>query len=797
MSLARPAGGWRRRLCLAVLAVLVAGLLLVLLDWLFPPRLPSGDGDSTLVLARDGTPLRAFADVEGEWRYPVRAEQVSPLYRQALLGYEDRWFYRHPGVNPYALVRGALLSLRHGRPVSGGSTLSMQVARILDPMPHSPAGKLVQLLRALQLEAHLSKNQILELYLNHAPFGGTIQGVQAASWAYLGKPAARLSHAEAALLAVLPQAPSRLRPDRHPQAARRARDKVLRRLQEQGLWSRQQVQDAFMEPVVARSLRAPLDAALLARRLHRQLPHARRIRTTLDAGLQRAVQERVGDFLSRWPPQTSVAVLVVDNASLEARVYLGSAIFGDPGRAGHLDMVRARRSPGSTLKPFLYGLALDDGLIHSQSLLVDAPQDFSGYRPSNFGDAFHGPVSAAEALQLSLNVPAVEVLEHVGPARFLARLAHGGVHLRLPAGAAPNLSVILGGGATRLEELVGAYSALANDGLAGAPRYLHNAKPAPRRRLLSPGAAWIVRDMLTGNPAAAPAGALADARLAWKTGTSYGYRDAWAMGVEDRWTLGVWVGRPDGTPSPGQYGAITALPLLLAIDAMLPHQGGRPLRRPASVVAQDICWPLGRATRETAPELCRQRRRAWILDNALPPTFAENGQGPWSGGILRLRVNAQGQRLSAGCRGPQEQTRSMARWPALAMPWLPAAERAANSLPSLAPGCPPDSLGSAQSIHIAGLNDGARLQAAPNAGQPLRVTLHALGTEESVHWLLDGRLQGVSQGLGEIRIALPQAGSHGITAVAASGAFAQIRLEVGQAWPPSKDIRFFGLAPSL
>ncbi|CAM5448455.1 peptidoglycan glycosyltransferase OS=Rhodanobacter lindaniclasticus OX=75310 GN=B1991_05485 PE=3 SV=1 [Rhodanobacter lindaniclasticus] len=338
----------------------------------------------------------------------------------------------------------------------------MQVARIIQPIPHTFRGKLVQIFRALQLEAHLSKAQILDLYLNHAPFGGPIEGVEAASWAYLGKPATRLSHAEAALLAVLPQSPSRLRPDRHPAAARAARDKVLRRMRDLGVWSEAQVRDAAIEPVVARSLRAPLSAALLAERLHRRQPQARRIVSTIDANLQRAAEDRVGAYLARLPAHTSAALLVVDNATLEARVYVGTSDFANPQRHGYIDMVVAPRSPGSTLKPFLYGLALDDGLITSQSLLVDAPQDFGGYQPGNFDEAFSGPVSAAEALQRSLNVPAVDVLDRVGPNRFVARLANGGVDLGLPAGAQPNLSIILGGASTRLENLVGAYTAFAN-----------------------------------------------------------------------------------------------------------------------------------------------------------------------------------------------------------------------------------------------------------------------------------------------------------------------------------------------
>ncbi|MEG3049259.1 MAG: penicillin-binding protein 1C, partial [Thermomonas sp.] len=498
---------------------------LLLLDLLFPLPLPSGRDTSVVVAARDGSPLRAFADTQGIWRYPTVPEQVSPLYVQALLGYEDRWFWKHPGVNPVALLRAGAQALGNRRIVSGGSTLTMQVARIIDPglrgsRTRSPLGKLRQLLRALQLEAHLSKREILTLYLERAPFGGTIEGVEAASWAYLGKPAARLSHAEAALLAVLPQSPSRLRPDRSPDAASKARDKLLARMASSGTWTPAQVEDARVESVVSRRLRPPMSAALLAQRLRTTYPKSTRITSTVDASLQRTLEERVATYFSDLPPRTSAALLVVDNASLEARAYVGSVAFGDKPRLGHVDMVQAWRSPGSTLKPFLYGMALDAGMIHSESLLVDAPQSFGGYRPSNFDAAFNGPVGAATALRLSLNVPAVDLLERVGPARFAARLEHAGIALKFPRGATPNLSMILGGTGARLEDLVGAFAALHRDGIAGRVRYASN-DPRIERRLLSPGAAWIVREVLAANPRPGESDGTFDTgrrpRVAWKT----------------------------------------------------------------------------------------------------------------------------------------------------------------------------------------------------------------------------------------------------------------------------------------
>jgi penicillin-binding protein 1C len=380
------------------LLLLAALLLAFVLDRAFPLPLPDPQRDAaTVVLAADGEPLRAFADSQGVWRYPVEIEDVSPLYFDALIAYEDRWFWRHAGINPLALGRALLQAVWHGEIVSGGSTLTMQVARLIEPIPRSPLGKLRQMLRALQLEYHLSKRQILRLYLDYAPFGGTLQGVQAASYGYLGKPASRLSHAEAALLAVLPQAPSRLRPDRHPAAARAARDKVLDRLARQRVWNQNQVNDARMEGIAARTLQPPLHGALLAERLRREQPKSRRIVSTIDFELQRRLEARVADWVSRLPPRTSAAVIVADTRNLEVLAYVGAARFGDDASFGHIDMASAFRSPGSTLKPFLYGLALDEGLIHSESLLIDAPQGFDRYRPGNFDGHFRGPVGATQA----------------------------------------------------------------------------------------------------------------------------------------------------------------------------------------------------------------------------------------------------------------------------------------------------------------------------------------------------------------------------------------------------------------
>ncbi len=759
--------------------------VLLVLDLAFPPPLPRQRDTSTLVVARDGTPLRAFADADGVWRYPASADSVSPLYLQALLNYEDRWFWRHPGINPWGLLRAGKQWLFEQRIVSGGSTLTMQVARILDPHTRTPWGKAKQLLRAVQLELHLSKAQILALYLERAPYGGTIEGVEAASWAYLGKPASQLSHAEAALLAVLPQSPSRLRPDRHPEAAQHARDKVLERLVSLGVWSREEVDDARIEPVVTRALQPPLHAALLAQRLRSAQPRAARIESTLDIGLQRTLEERVSSYFSQLPERTSAALLVVDNRTLEARAYVGSVAFADKQRLGHVDMVQAWRSPGSTLKPFLYGMALDDGLIHSESLMVDAPQSFGGYRPGNFDAAFNGPVSAATALRLSLNVPAVDLLDRVGSARFAARLSHAGINLRFPHGSAPNLSLILGGTGARLEDLVGTFAAFNRNGIAGRVRY--TAQDAViERRLMSPGAAWITREVLESNPRPGYGTGTFDVtgrpRVAWKTGTSYGYRDAWAIGTTRHYTVGVWVGRPDGTPLPGQYGAVTALPLMFEVVDSLPRQAGdaSTAPMPASVAQADICWPTGGLAEQTAAPLCQRRMPAFVLDDVVPPTFAEREARLWQTGLQRFQVDARtGLRLSPECSRPHEPAqREIARWPALLSPWLPQAQRQASQLPALSPDCSDDGRESGGTLHIEGLNDRATLARAPNAEHGVRLQLRALGNETTVDWLLDDRWIARTEGARLFQRDFDEVGEHTLTALAADGAWTQVRFRI-------------------
>jgi len=737
-----------RRLRWLQLAAMLTAATLWLLDTLFPLNLPRDNKLFARVLVDEsGRPLRAFADDAGIWRYPVTVEQVSPLYIDALLAYEDRWFWNHPGINPLSLLRAAVQNLRNGRIVSGGSTLSMQVARLLHPHPRSLAGKAQQLLRTLQLEWHLDKTAILNLYLNIAPMGGTLQGVQAASYTYLDKSAADLSHAEAALLAVLPQAPTRYRPDLHRRAATSARDKVLNRLATQGRWTTEIVADAKQEVVYAFRAQASQIAPLLARRLLRGHTGQHAIQTTIDGQLQRALEEYLRSYIQRLPDKTSAAILVVDNATAAVKAYLGSADFGDGNRFGHVDMIPAIRSPGSTLKPFLFGLSMDAGLIHSHSLMADVPRSWGEYRPANFSRHFSGPVSAGEALQRSLNIPFIDLLERYGPRKFAAALSGAGMPLTIPGGD-PNLAIILGGAGTSLENLVASYRAFARDGKTTALKYLQDELPvtAPEQHLLSPGSAWITQRLLSdvARPDSLQTLAPVESRqtLAWKTGTSFGYRDAWAIGVSKQYTLGVWVGRPDGTPLPGHSGRDTAGPLLFAVADHLQLQAENQ-KKPSSVSRVEICWPLGTAASD---KHCHRRHSAWIIDSTVPPTWHHADSDAWQSNPLVFWIDPKtGFRVDALCAAQiQKQAavpfikQAAALWPKVLEPWLPPGLRRAAQAPPLDQRCGNRLAAAPGTLKITGLVPGSVYRSASASAVRPSVTLQAIGGTGNYHWYING-----------------------------------------------------------
>lgn len=536
-----------------------------------PLPLEATKAQSVTVVDREDRLLRAFTTADGQWRLALDPKDVDTHYLKMLFAFEDQRFYKHHGVDAQAVARAVVQFVKHRRLVSGGSTLTMQVARLLERKHERTAsGKVRQMVRAVQLERALTKTEILRLYLRLAPFGGNLEGVRAASLAYFGKEPRHLSIGESALLVALPQSPEVRRLDRFPQAAERARNRVLARAVVAGAITKAEAEKAKSERVPLARIAFPQLAPHLTETEVAAHPDQSVIKLTLDAKLQASLEKLAIDQAHLQGEKLSAAIVVADHTTGEILAHVGSAGYMDATRQGAVDMVTAIRSPGSTLKPFIYGLSFEAGLAHPETLIEDRPVRFGTYAPKNFDEEYHGTVSMREALSQSLNIPAVRVLARVGPGKLVGRFRRAGVTARFPDKSEPTLAMALGGTGLTLRDMTQLYASLARggDSIALTHRYDERFKAiAPTRvkqlvnahRLMSPVAAWYVSDILKD---AAPPLNAKGGRFAYKTGTSYGYRDAWAIGYDGKYVVAVWVGRPDGTSVPGMMGRTAAAPIL-------------------------------------------------------------------------------------------------------------------------------------------------------------------------------------------------------------------------------------------
>ncbi|HXI87185.1 MAG TPA: penicillin-binding protein 1C, partial [Parvularculaceae bacterium] len=589
--------------------------MLLVADFLLSPPLDRAAAVSPLVVDRDGLWIRAFTNGQGRWRLHADLDAIDPTFVRRLIIVEDKRFWSHWGVDPAAILRASASAASAGRFTSGASTITMQVARLLEPRPRTIPSKFIEMLRAIQIEERLSKKEILELYLTLAPYGGNIEGVRAASLLYFGKEPARLTDGEQALLIALPQAPEARRPDLHPDTARVARNEILQKFADAGLISSDRLAEAQDAPLQKARSAMPNVAYQAAYELVSAKGSPSVVHSTLDLRLQRGAESLVADYAAKLTDGATAALMIIDNRTHGVRAAVASASRDDQG--GWMDLTRAVRSPGSTLKPFIYGMAFEDGLVGPDTVIEDMPQSFNGYAPEDFDRTYRGEVRVADALQHSLNIPAVRLLNALGAGKLAALLAAAGVKVEGPKRADGDhfgLTLALGGAGVTMRDLAMLYSGLADGGAVKqlawtTDQEAKEAKEEPRLQLFSAESARRISDILAGAPALEgrmPADlSKAAPRVAYKTGTSYGFRDAWSVGSAGRYTVVVWVGRADGAPRPDQTGRKAAAPLLMDIFDMLARldpDGVSDGRSPAETSGPAIAR-LAPPRRLTAPEI--------------------------------------------------------------------------------------------------------------------------------------------------------------------------------------------------
>jgi penicillin-binding protein 1C len=715
---------------------------------------------SVVMEYRDGTPAHVFLAPDERWRITTSLERIDPAYIRALLALEDKRFFLHPGVDPVAVARSAALNVSRGRRVSGASTLTMQLVRVLEPRPRTFASKLIESFRAVQLELRLSKQEVLAAYLQFVPYGRNVEGVEAAALAYFGHTAAHLSPAEIATLLAVPQNPNRRFPS--PQNAarlKRARDEVARRLLEDEALPRGPEGAQVEAETVLAEVRAtavptgltpfPREAPHVAVWLRGQRPELARLRTTLDAGTQRLVERLMRDAaagLAQRGIHNGTAV-VVERERSEVVALVGNFDFFDTAHGGQIAGFATPRSPGSALKPLLYAMGIDLGLVGPEQLVADVPTAYGGYAPRNFDGRFQGLVRLEYALSQSLNMPFVRLLERVGVERFLGTLRETGVTSLAQEPGYYGLSAAVGGIALTPLELAGVYvcgvGGGGGGGGAGPLRLLEDGSPvgAPVA-VVSPGAAWLTRQALslrdrpdfperrrmTGMPA----------RVHWKTGTSFGHRDAWAAGSGPRHTAVVWLGNFDHSPSVHLVGADAAGPVLFdVLEGVGPRGRAQPEEAgpPEDLARVEVCAYSG----HLPTEACVQRKEVHARRSAVPTARCPYHQ--------KVEVDmATGLAVGPACRaGRRTEERVYVTWPATIRRWLEEQHRRLPEPPAAAPGCEPG--GERQAPAIVSPAEGQVAMLIPGVpAEQQEVPLEAEASHErALTWFVDGALLGTAR----------------------------------------------------
>jgi penicillin-binding protein 1C len=618
---------------IAVIIILFSGVIYLIT----PDASQQLDRYGKIVLDRNGKILRAFLNEDEQWCFLPQNKPVPAKLEKAVLTFEDRYFYQHPGFNPVSIYKALVRNIKAGKIVAGGSTITMQVCRLAHPGKRTLSKKLLELLHAFKLEILYSKKHILALYLNNAPYGGNIVGIRAAAYKYYGREPEQLSWAEAALLAVLPNAPAQLSPGRNQQLLIEKRNRLLHILADKGYFDQNTCLLSCLEPAPDSRRLLPCQAPHLTR-LAANRQDEPEISTTIDRELQNLVENTI-DFRSSYLQENGIknlAALVADNASGEILVWIGSQDFYDEKSNGQVDGVLAARSPGSTLKPFLYALAMDEGLIVPETKIHDVPTYFRGFQPENANKCYEGWVNTSEALTRSLNIPAVRLLNLYGYERFYYHLKDAGISTLFRPASGYGLTLIIGGCEVKMLDLAALFSGLANYGKFKPLRYLKNEPETKSVQLLSPGSSWQILNITSElvRPGSENYWHQYDnqAKLAWKTGTSYGHRDAWAVGVNPQYTIAVWTGNFTNESNPSLTGAASAGPLLFAIFNALPKNSQNTwFRMPENEMQErEICSVTGLApskwcSRDTIL-VSRQAKSLRLCPNHQPFQIAMDGK---------------------------------------------------------------------------------------------------------------------------------------------------------------------------
>ncbi|HEY0195156.1 MAG TPA: penicillin-binding protein 1C [Kofleriaceae bacterium] len=775
---------WLRRGLVAITAVNLAWLALVIAAWLAPLPVRRDDW-SVAVEYRDGTPAYVFLSRDDKWRLPVALADVDPRLVEALVALEDKRFWHHAGVDPIAVVRAAASDLVHARRVSGGSTLTMQLARLLEPRPRTIPSKLADMFRAVQLDLRLSKQEILEAYLSRTPYGKNVEGVESAAWSYFGHGARHLTPLEIATLLAVPQGPTRYAPGPANQdRLRRRRDEILAKLIAAGVVAPADASAAIAEATSTdppvRLRRMPREAAHAAVALRRRYKAAAHIRSTLDAGAQALVEREVAQRRGELHRKNifGAAIVVVDHRSRDVVALVGNLDFADAQHGGQIAMFDRPRSPGSTLKPFVYALAVDRGLALPEYLVADIPSQYGTYRPRNFDGDWAGLVTLRDALSKSLNLPFIDLLQQLGVERFVAELARMGVSARRAAPGQYGLSMIVGGIELTPLELAGLYATLAEDGghlplrlVAGEPPAVPVMAPSP---MFGPGAAWLTRQALSlkDRPDFPRRRDLAGVPPAihWKTGTSFGFRDAWAVGSGPAYTAVVWTGNVDNKPSAELVGSEAAGPLLFdvleGLASRTPATQAAP-PAPDDLTEVEICSYSG----HLAGEACPDRIKVMAPIHAVPTAPCPYHQA--------FDVDrATGRAVLPACRKPGHdyERRSFVVLPSAVTAWLTARHRSVPEPPSFDPDCAGELSATPPVITTPGEGQVVSLIPGVDAAHQ-QVPLSASTRAARLTWFVDGALVG-SAGADDRVYWTPSAGPHAIVVVDDVGHKARRKLDV-------------------